>query len=81
MCKRSWDQLNNYLDLDGLKTYDNLIKDYIENNSIVIMLTSANISSNPIIPKGRFGYDTTNKVLKIGDGVTAWNNLAGVTFS
>ena len=30
---------------------------------------------NPILRIGEFGNDVTNKVLKIGDGVTSWNNL------
>lgn len=38
--------------------------------------TAANWSStNPILAAGELGYDTTNDVLKIGDGSTAWNSL------
>jgi len=34
-------------------------------------------SPNPIIlSEGEPGFDTTNQILKIGDGVTAWNDLA-----
>lgn len=34
-------------------------------------------SPNPIIlAEGEPGYDTTNQILKIGDGVTPWNDLA-----
>jgi hypothetical protein len=34
-------------------------------------------SPNPIIlSEGEPGFDTTNQILKIGDGVTAWNSLA-----
>lgn len=33
-------------------------------------------TSNPVLSSGEFGYDTTNKVLKIGDGATAWASLA-----
>jgi len=34
-------------------------------------------SPNPIIlAEGEPGFDTTNQILKIGDGVTAWNDLA-----
>lgn len=33
-------------------------------------------TANPILSSGEFGYDTTNKVLKIGDGSTAWSSLA-----
>lgn len=32
-------------------------------------------SKNPILGRGEPGYDTTNKRLKIGDGVATWNNL------
>jgi hypothetical protein len=31
---------------------------------------------NPILEKGEWGYDTTNNKIKLGDGVTAWNDLA-----
>lgn len=38
--------------------------------------TAANWSStNPVLNNGEPGFDTTNKILKIGDGVTAWNDL------
>lgn len=38
--------------------------------------TAANWSSkNPVLKAGEWGYDTTNKIVKLGDGVTAWNNL------
>ena len=34
--------------------------------------TAANwASKNSVLSAGEFGYDTTNKVLKIGDGTTA----------
>lgn len=33
-------------------------------------------TANPVLSSGEFGYDTTNKVLKIGDGSTAWASLA-----
>ena len=32
-------------------------------------------SANPILALGELGYDTTNKLIKFGDGVTAWNTL------
>ena len=32
-------------------------------------------SDNPVLAAGEIGYDTTNKITKIGDGVTAWNRL------
>lgn len=30
---------------------------------------------NPVLAAGEFGLDTTNKLLKIGDGATGWNAL------
>jgi hypothetical protein len=44
--------------------------------------TAANWSSaNPVLEAGEFGYDTTNKVVKIGDGSTCWNALTAITGS
>ena len=38
--------------------------------------TASNWSSiNPVLAKGEYGFDETNKVIKIGDGSTAWNSL------
>lgn len=34
-------------------------------------------SVNPILANGEFSYDTTNKILKIGDGSTRWADLEG----
>ncbi len=43
--------------------------------------TAANWKSkNPVLASGEFGFDTTNKVLKIGDGATSWANLAAIEF-
>lgn len=43
--------------------------------------TAANwASNNPVLLSGEPGYDTTNKILKIGDGSTAWNSLVGLDF-
>lgn len=43
--------------------------------------TAANwTSKNPTLSAGEFGYDTTNKILKIGDGTTAWASLAAIQF-
>ena len=33
-------------------------------------------SNNPILTLGEFGYETDTDDLKIGDGVTAWNDLS-----
>ena len=41
--------------------------------------TAANWESkNPVLAAGEFGYDATNKVVKIGDGTTAWKDLAAI---
>lgn len=37
--------------------------------------------ANPVLPIYELAYDTTNKRLKIGDGVTAWNDLPWLTVS
>lgn len=38
--------------------------------------TAANFkTNNPILDNCEMGFDTTNKILKIGDGVTSWNDL------
>ena len=39
--------------------------------------TSTNWSTNnPVLRDGEIGLDTTVNKIKIGDGTTAWNNLA-----
>lgn len=38
--------------------------------------TAANwASANPILAAGEWGFDTTNNISKMGDGVTAWSSL------
>lgn len=37
------------------------------------------ISNNPILALGEIGYDTTNQTIRIGDGVSAWNELDSVS--
>lgn len=38
--------------------------------------TAANwTTKNPVLRNGEFGYDTTNKRVKMGDGVTRWGSL------
>ncbi|NBT57152.1 hypothetical protein EBT16_00050 [bacterium] len=32
---------------------------------------------NPILSSGEPGYDTTNGIIKVGDGTTRWNQLSG----
>ena len=36
-------------------------------------------SQNPVLASGEPGYDLTNNILKIGDGITNWNNLSGIS--
>jgi hypothetical protein len=43
-------------------------------------IASAWSSANPVLGAGELGYDTTNRLLKVGDGVTAWNSLPGIDF-
>lgn len=31
---------------------------------------------NPILGEGEMGYDVTNKILKVGDNLTRWNDLS-----
>ena len=38
-------------------------------------------TSNPVLAVGEPGFDTTNDILKIGDGSTAWNSLAAANNS
>jgi hypothetical protein len=39
---------------------------------------SAWISTNPVLASGEPGYDLTNSILKIGDGVSNWVALSGI---
>jgi hypothetical protein len=40
--------------------------------------SSAWTSANPILASGEPGYDLTNEILKIGDGVSSWSGLSPV---
>jgi hypothetical protein len=35
-------------------------------------------TSNPVLASGEPGYDLTNQIFKIGDGVNGWNNLSSL---
>ena len=35
--------------------------------------------ATPVLLQGEFGYDITNKILKVGDGSTLWGDLSAVT--
>jgi hypothetical protein len=39
---------------------------------------SAWTSANPVLASGEPGYDLTNSILKIGDGVSNWASLSGI---
>jgi hypothetical protein len=39
---------------------------------------SAWTSANPVLASGEPGYDLTNSILKIGDGVSNWVSLSGI---
>ena len=53
-------------------------RDMPVNNTVVVRKGTATdwSNANPVLSSGEPGYDTTNKVLKIGDGSTTWNSLA-----
>jgi len=38
-------------------------------------------SNNPVLASGELGFDTTNNILKIGDGSTSWNSLSNHSHS
>lgn len=43
--------------------------------------TAANwASNNPVLADQEPGYDSTNRILKIGNGATAWAALSGLSF-
>ena len=39
------------------------------------------VASNPVLDSSEPGYDTTNKVFKIGNGSTAWSGLPNMVMS
>jgi len=39
------------------------------------------VASNPILQSGEIGYDTTNKIVKFGDGVNTWLALSSINHS
>ena len=58
------------------KTYDGSAEVNITIPPATEVKTSAEWESqNPVLGAGKFGYDTTNKITKIGDGTTAWADL------
>ena len=43
--------------------------------------TASDWTANPVLAQGEPGFDTTNNILKIGDGTTNWNSLVAVNNS
>jgi hypothetical protein len=38
-------------------------------------------TQNPVLASGELGYDITNKILKLGDGTTAWSTLSTINLT
>lgn len=36
-------------------------------------------AANPVLGVGEPGYDTTSDILKVGDGITVWSSLSGIS--
>ena len=53
------------------------MSDNIVNTRIKLAIKSVSdwSTANPVLLQGEVGLDSTNKVIKVGDGVTAWNSL------
>lgn len=47
----------------------------IQGPDVVVKTAAEWASDNTVLALGRFGYDSTGKVTKIGDGITAWTEL------
>lgn len=43
--------------------------------STIVKTAAEWAADNTVLEAGQFGYDSTNKITKIGDGTTAWNTL------
>lgn len=35
-------------------------------------------AANPVLADGEMGLETDTKIIKVGDGITAWNSLTSV---
>lgn len=53
------------------------MSDNIVSTRIKLAIKSASdwSTANPVLLQGEVGLDSTNKIIKVGDGVTAWNSL------
>ena len=47
----------------------------IQGPDVVVKTAAEWASDNTVLASGRFGYDSTNKITKIGDGITAWTEI------
>jgi hypothetical protein len=47
-------------------------------NNLIKLRRGTDWTSNPILSQGEPGFDTTNNILKIGDGITAWDALTPI---
>ena len=59
---------------NNTKTLDERLAS-LENLMTVVKTGDEWKEQNLVLLPGQFGYDTTNKITKIGDGTTAWANL------
>jgi hypothetical protein len=55
------------------------ITQYPSVSEVRVDLSSSWSSLNPILSRGQSGYETDTDNLKIGDGITSWNDLDYVT--
>ena len=56
---------------------NNIKETYAKKNDVGTVVKTATEwqAQNPVLSAGQFGYDTTNKITKVGDGSTLWNAL------
>ena len=47
-------------------------------NNLIKLRRGTDWNSNPVLSQGEPGFDTTNNILKIGDGTTAWSGLSPI---
>lgn len=47
----------------------------VQGPGVVVKTAAEWASDNTVLEAGQFGYDSTNKITKIGDGTNAWANL------
>ena len=57
---------------EEIKMSDNIVSTRIK---LAIKTATEWSTANPTLLQGEVGLDSTNKVIKIGDGITSWNIL------